>query len=61
VLPDQFEVVSTREYSCLLFRAKTAPLGEGGGAVQLEEVSAGEAALSVEVIADGGVDGGKLL
>jgi len=46
---------------CPLCRAETAPLGESGGAVGLEERSAGEAALAVEMVGDGGVDGGEHL
>ena len=49
------------QWLCPLSHAETAPLGKSGGAVQLEEVSAREAALLVEVVRDGSVDGSKLL
>jgi hypothetical protein len=48
-------------YDCPLPRTETMPLGESGGAVGFEEGSAGKAALAVEVVGDGGVDGGELL
>ena len=38
-----------------------APLGESGGAVGLEIVSAVEGAFLVEMIADGGMNGGEFL
>jgi hypothetical protein len=38
-----------------------APLGKGGGSVQLEDVASGEAAIPVKVVEDGRVDGGKFL
>lgn len=44
---------------CPLFGAETAPFGESGGAVLLEEASTAEAALLVEVIEERGVDGGE--
>lgn len=47
--------------SCPLCRAETAPLGESGCAVGLEDGSAGETAFLVEMVRDGGVDGGELL
>src|SRR6056297_2223506 len=46
---------------CPLRRAEFAPLGEGGGAVLLEELSRGEAAIVVEMVRDGGMDGGEHL
>jgi hypothetical protein len=49
------------QYGCPLCRAKTAPLGESGGAVQLESRSGSEAALRVEMVADRGMDGGEFL
>src|SRR6056297_2243372 len=42
-------------------RTETAPLGESGGAVLLEEGSAGEAAFLIEVVRDRSVDGGEFL
>ncbi len=45
------------QYDCPLCRAETAPLCQSGGAVRLEDGSTGEAALAVEVVGDGGVDG----
>jgi hypothetical protein len=44
-----------------LCRAETAPLGECGGTVFLEDAPAGEASLGIEVVGDGGVDGSELL
>ena len=44
-----------------LCRAEAAPLGQRGGAVYFVVGSAVEAALGVEVVADGGVDGGEHL
>ena len=41
--------------------AQPTPLGKSGGAVQLETVSAVEVAFLVEVVMDGGVDGGEFL
>lgn len=46
---------------CPLCDAKAAPLGESGGAVLFEHGSAGEAAVAVEVVGDGGVDRGEFL
>ena len=46
---------------CPLCRAETAPLSESSGAVGFEMISLGETALLVEVVEDGGVDGGELL
>ena len=46
---------------CPLCRAETAPLCESGGAVGLEMISPGETSLLVEVVEDGGMDGGELL
>lgn len=40
---------------------KTTPLGQSGGAVQLEILSAVEGAFLVEVVLDRSMDGGKLL
>jgi hypothetical protein len=37
------------------------PLGESGGTVEPEEGSAGEAAVGIEAVGDGGVDGRRLL
>jgi len=37
---------------------KAAPIGEGGGTVLLEDRSGGKAAFKVEVVVNGGVDGG---
>jgi len=39
-------------------RAELTPLGKGSGAVELDDVPAGEAAFLIEGVADGGVDGG---
>ena len=44
-----------------LCRTKQAPLGEGGGAVELEIVSAVEGTFLIEMIADGGMNGGEFL
>ena len=44
------------EWRCPLGGEKTAPLGESGGTIGLEVVSAGEAAFQVEMVRDGGVD-----
>jgi hypothetical protein len=41
--------------------AKITPLGERGGAVQFEDRAGGEATFLVEVVVDGGVDGGEFL
>ncbi len=41
--------------------AEMTPLGEGGGAVELEVVPAVEVAFVVEVIMDRGMDGGEFL
>lgn len=49
------------QYGCPLCRAKTAPLGESGGAVQLESRSGSEAALRVEMVADRGMNSGEFL
>ena len=38
------------QVGCPLCRAETAPLGESGGAVGLEEGSAGETAFLVEMV-----------
>ena len=46
---------------CPLCRAKLTPLGESGGAVQLEIGSGVEAAFLIEMIEDRGVNGGELL
>jgi len=46
---------------CPLSRAETTPLGESSGAFGLEMRSAGEASLVVEMVGDGGVDGGEHL
>ena len=46
---------------CPLCGAETAPLSESGGTVGLEMISLGKTAFLVEVVEDGGVDGGKLL
>ncbi len=40
---------------------KLTPLGESGGACQLEGISAGERSFLVEVVVDGGMDGGEFL
>ena len=45
------------QWDCPLSGAETAPLGQSGGAIGLEEVSTGEAAFLVEMVRDGGVDG----
>ncbi len=44
-----------------LSRTKLTPLGKGGGAGQLEGVSAGERSFLVEMVVDGGMDGGEFL
>lgn len=44
-----------------LCRAKLAPLGESSGSVSLEIVSAVERRLLVEMVADGGMNGGEFL
>ncbi len=49
------------QWHCPLCRAEPAPFVKSGSAVQLEEVSGGEATLVVEVVENGGVDGGELL
>jgi len=46
---------------CPLSGTKAAPLGKGGGSVQLENCTRGKAALLVEEIMDRGVNGGKQL
>ena len=46
---------------CPLCRAETAPLSERGGAVGFEVISLGKTALLVEMVEDGGMDGGELL
>jgi hypothetical protein len=61
VLPDEFELVCVRTVSLPFCHAETTPLGESGGAVLLENVSAGEAAFLVEMVEDGRVDGGEFL
>ncbi len=40
---------------------KLTPLGKSGGPGQLEDASAGERSFLVEVIEDGGMDGGEFL
>jgi len=55
------EPVSARTMNCPLFSERTAPLGESGVPVGLEERSAGEAAFLIEMVGDGSVDGGELL
>ncbi len=45
--------------SCPLYRRKTAPFGESGGAVGLENLPTREAAVLVEMVVDGGMDGGE--
>src|SRR6056297_4363352 len=49
------------QYGCPLCDAKVAPLCKSGGAVLLENGSGGEIAFGVEMVGDGGVDGGELL
>jgi hypothetical protein len=44
-----------------LFRTKLAPLSESGGAVKLEIVSAVERAFLMEMVVDGGMNGGEFL
>ena len=44
---------------CCLFSAKTSPLGQSGGSVELEVVPQVEVAFLVEVVRDRGVAGGK--
>lgn len=39
--------------ACYLSRAKTAPFGESGGAVRLEDFPAGKTAFLIEVVGDG--------
>jgi len=49
------------QWHCPLCREKIAPLGESSGTVPFENIATGEAAFLVEVVRDGGVDGGDLL
>ena len=42
-------------------RVELPPLGESGGSAGLEVLASGEAAVLVEVVGDGGVDGGEEL
>jgi hypothetical protein len=44
---------------CPLYGTKAAPLGESGGAVQLENGARGEVAFLVEEVVDRGVDGSE--
>lgn len=46
---------------CPLGDAKLAPLGEGGGTVQLEDVATGEAAVLVEVVENRRMNSGEFL
>ena len=46
---------------CPLCRAETAPLDESSGSLAFEIVPFGEAAILVEVVEDGGMDGNELL
>ncbi len=59
MVSDGFEPVSERTATLPLRRAELTPLGERGGAVQLEDVSTVEVAFLIEVVEDGGVDGGE--
>jgi hypothetical protein len=61
VLLDEVEPVSVCQGAPALCRSEDAPLGESGGAVQLEVPAGVKAALGVEVVADAGMDGGELL
>ena len=61
VVSDECEPVSARLLSNLLCRAKFTPLGESGGAVELEIGPAVEMAFLVEVVMDRGVDGDEFL
>ena len=44
-----------------LWRTNLAPLGESSGSVGLESVSAIKCALLVEMVVDGGMNGGEFL
>ncbi|GGO62273.1 hypothetical protein GCM10011315_40890 [Roseovarius pacificus] len=44
-----------------LYRAKALSFGEGGGAVEFENLSAGEAAFVIEAVENRGVNGGEFL
>ena len=46
---------------CPLCRAETAPLSESDSAIGFEMISLGKTAFLVEVVEDGGMDGGELL
>ena len=60
-LSDKCEPVSEWPVTVALCRTELAPLGESGGTVELEIVSAVERALLVEMVADGGMNGGEFL
>lgn len=61
VLSDKCELVSVFAARHLSGGAELPPLGESGGSVGLEVLTSGEAAILVEVVGDGGVDGGEEL
>ena len=61
MLSHECELVSVSHPGDVLGRKKAAPLGERGGAVGLEVLSAVKGALLIEMIMDRGVNGGELL
>ena len=61
VLSDECELVSVSDPGDVLGCKEAAPLGESGGAVGLEILSAIEGALLIEMVMDRGVNGGELL
>ena len=61
VLSDEFKFVSVCHRPAGVGSSKTPPLGKSGGAGRLVVGPAGETALCVEVVVDGGMDGDELL
>ncbi len=61
VLSEEFEPVSVCHETASLSGTKLTPLAKSGAACQLEGVSAGQRSSLVEVVVDGGMDGGEFL
>lgn len=61
VLSDEFELVSAWTVVQPLNLAELTPFGDSGGSVLIEDVVSAKAAILVEVIEDGRVDGGEFL
>ncbi len=61
LLSGEFEPVTVCRETVNLSGTKLTPLGKSSAARQLEGISAGERPFQVEVIVDGGMDGGEFL